>query len=95
VNCLRTYSTSDGRSHFDEVDIPTRPRQVHPDGGFRSVSKICVVTRQLHTHSGRRPAGRLARCSGTPYSRGLMESPSSTGSASPREVGTSADVSIA
>jgi hypothetical protein len=31
MKCLRVYSTADGECHFDEVEIPTTSRQVHPD----------------------------------------------------------------
>jgi len=30
MKCLRIHSTADGESHFDEVEIPTSSRQVHP-----------------------------------------------------------------
>jgi hypothetical protein len=30
MKCLRIYSTADGGSHFDQVEIPTSSRQVHP-----------------------------------------------------------------
>jgi hypothetical protein len=30
MKCLRVYATADGESHFDEVEIPTSSRQVHP-----------------------------------------------------------------
>ena len=31
MRCLRIYSSSDGESHFDEVDIPTTKRAIFPD----------------------------------------------------------------
>ena len=31
MRCLRIYSSSDGKSHFDEVDIPTTKRAIFPD----------------------------------------------------------------
>ena len=31
MKCLRIYATSDGESHFDEVELPTTKRSVHPD----------------------------------------------------------------
>jgi len=31
MRCLRIYATSDGESHFDEVEIPTTATQVFPD----------------------------------------------------------------
>lgn len=38
MKCLRIYSTEDGESHFDEVEIPTSPRQVHPNAMAFEVS---------------------------------------------------------
>jgi hypothetical protein len=29
LKCLRVYSSADGESHFDEVEIPTNPLKVH------------------------------------------------------------------
>jgi hypothetical protein len=31
MKCLRIYATPDGESHFDEVELPTTKRRVHPD----------------------------------------------------------------
>src|SRR5882757_2147737 len=31
MKCLRIYATPDGESHFDEVEMPTTKRSVHPD----------------------------------------------------------------
>lgn len=31
MKCLRIYTTPDGESHFDEVELPTTKRSVHPD----------------------------------------------------------------
>jgi hypothetical protein len=31
MKCLRVYSTADGESHFDEVEIPTTSGQVRPN----------------------------------------------------------------
>ena len=31
MKCLRIYATPDGESHFDEVELPTTKRSVHPD----------------------------------------------------------------
>ena len=31
MRCLRIYASSDGESHFDEVDIPTTKRAIFPD----------------------------------------------------------------
>jgi len=30
MKCLRIYATPDGESHFDEVELPTTTRSVHP-----------------------------------------------------------------
>src|SRR5882762_1024746 len=35
---LRVYSTADGESHFDEVEIPTTSRRVHPNAAAFDVS---------------------------------------------------------
>ncbi|AFL50624.1 hypothetical protein ABIE78_003580 [Sinorhizobium fredii] len=31
MKCLRIYATPDGESHFDEIELPTTKRSVHPD----------------------------------------------------------------
>jgi hypothetical protein len=31
MRCIRVYATPDGKSHFDEIDIPTTERPVFPD----------------------------------------------------------------
>ena len=31
MRCRRIYASSDGKSHFDEVDIPTTKRAIFPD----------------------------------------------------------------
>jgi hypothetical protein len=38
MKCLRIYSTADGESHFDEVEIATTSRQVHPNAAAFEVS---------------------------------------------------------
>ena len=38
MRCLRIYSTADGESHFDEIEIPTSPGQVHPNAAAFAVS---------------------------------------------------------
>jgi hypothetical protein len=38
MKCLRIYSTEDGESHFDEVEIPTSSRQVLPNAPAFEVS---------------------------------------------------------
>lgn len=32
MKCLRIYASPDGESHFDEIELPTTKRSVHPDG---------------------------------------------------------------
>lgn len=44
MKCLRIYSTADGESHFDEVEIPTTPRQVHPEAATFEVSASYPAT---------------------------------------------------
>jgi len=31
MKCLRIYASPDGESHFDEIDLPTTKRSVHPE----------------------------------------------------------------
>jgi hypothetical protein len=45
MRCLRIYSTADGESHFDEVEIPTSARRVHPNAAEFAVSANYVATR--------------------------------------------------
>jgi hypothetical protein len=45
MKCLRIYSTADGESHFDEVEIPTSSRQVHPNATAFEVSAAYTATR--------------------------------------------------
>jgi hypothetical protein len=44
MKCLRIYSTADGESHFDEVEIPTTSRQVHPNAAAFEVSAKYAAT---------------------------------------------------
>jgi hypothetical protein len=44
MKCLRIYSTADGESHFDEVEIPTSSRQVHPNAAAFEVSANYAAT---------------------------------------------------
>ena len=44
MKCLRIYCTADGESHFDEVDIPTSSRQVHPSVVAFEVSASYAAT---------------------------------------------------
>ena len=60
MKCLRVYSTADGESHFDEVEIPTTPRQVHPNAAAFEVSAKYAA----HAHSGGCATGRLAYSAG-------------------------------
>jgi hypothetical protein len=52
--CLRVYSTADGESHFDEVEIPTTSRQVHPNAVAFEVSAKYAASGIRFTHI---PAG--------------------------------------
>ncbi len=54
MKCLRIYATADGESHFDEVEIPTSPRQVHPNAMAFEVSAQYATTQIRFT---RIPAG--------------------------------------
>lgn len=45
MKCLRIYSTTDGESHFDEVEIPTSSRRVHPNAAAFEVSANYAATR--------------------------------------------------
>ena len=49
MKCLRIYSTADGESHFDEVEIPTSSRQVHPNAAAFEVSANYAATRVRFT----------------------------------------------
>src|ERR1700720_3903389 len=54
MKCLRVYSTADGESHFDEVEIPTTSRQVHPNAAAFEVSAKYAAPGIRFTHI---PAG--------------------------------------
>ena len=54
MKCLRIYSTPDGESHFDEVDIPTTSRRVHPAAAAVERSARYPTTHVSFTHI---PAG--------------------------------------
>ena len=65
MKCLRVYSTADGESHFDEVEIPTTSRQVHPNAAAFEVSAKYAASGIRFTHnSGGRATGRLAYSAG-------------------------------
>jgi hypothetical protein len=38
MRCLRIYASPDGESHFDEVEIPTTKRSIHPDAAPFEIS---------------------------------------------------------
>ena len=44
MKCLRIYSSSDGESHFDEVEIGTSSMQVHPDAAAFEMSDKYAAT---------------------------------------------------
>ena len=54
MKCLRIYATADGESHFDEIEIPTSSRQIHPNVAAFEVSAKYAATRVRFT---RIPAG--------------------------------------
>ena len=54
MKCLRIYATPDGESHFDEVELPTTKRSVHPDAVPFDVSASYLASRVRLT---RIPAG--------------------------------------
>jgi hypothetical protein len=45
MKCLRIYSTADGESHFDEVEIPTSSLQVHHNVSAFEASASYAATR--------------------------------------------------
>ena len=49
MKCLRIYATADGDSHFDDVEIPTSSRQVHPSATAFEVSANYAATRLRFT----------------------------------------------
>jgi hypothetical protein len=65
MRCLRIYSTADGESYFDEVEIPTSSRPVHPDAAAFQVSANYAATgiRFTRIPSGARQVD-LAHCAG-------------------------------
>jgi hypothetical protein len=54
MKCRRVYSTPDGESHFDEIEIPTTSLLVHPDAVAFDVSAKYPASRLRFTHI---PAG--------------------------------------
>ncbi|MDE4561686.1 hypothetical protein LOF24_27025 [Sinorhizobium meliloti SM11] len=51
---LRIYASPDGESHFDEVELPTTKRAVHPDAVLFDVTGSYPASRVKITHI---PAG--------------------------------------
>lgn len=54
MKCLRIYTSPDGESHFDEVEIPTQKVSVHPDATPFDVSANYPASRIRFTQI---PAG--------------------------------------
>jgi hypothetical protein len=54
MRCLRIYATSDGESHFDEIEIPMTARSIFPDVAPFEVSAHYPASRIRFT---RIPAG--------------------------------------
>lgn len=57
MKCPRIYSSPDGESHFDEIEIATSSRQVHPDAAAFAMSEKFASTGIRFT---RIPAGARA-----------------------------------
>lgn len=49
MKCPRVYATADGESHFDDVELPISPRQVHPDAAVFEVSARYAATHMSFT----------------------------------------------
>ena len=59
MKCLRICATPDGESHFDEVELPTTKRSVHPDAvPFEVSASYPGVPRPHHPH----PSGHARGC---------------------------------
>ncbi len=54
MKCLRIYASTDGESHFDEIDLPTTMRSVHPEAVPFDVTASYPASRVRITHI---PAG--------------------------------------
>ncbi|WP_245457788.1 hypothetical protein [Phyllobacterium myrsinacearum] len=66
MKCLRIYASPDGESHFDEVELPTTKRSVHPDAVPFDVTASYPASRVRLTHiPGRHARGCLAQGPGT------------------------------
>jgi hypothetical protein len=52
MKCLRIYATADGESHFDEIEIPTSSRQVHPNVAAFELSAKYAATQRSRARSG-------------------------------------------
>jgi hypothetical protein len=59
MKCLRIYATPDGESHFDEVELPTTKKSVHPDAVPFEVSASYQASRVRFT---RIPSGHARGC---------------------------------
>jgi hypothetical protein len=57
MKCLRIYASADGESHFDEIELPTTKRSVHPDAVPFDVTASYPTSRVRLTHipAGMRP----------------------------------------
>ena len=60
MKCLRIYATPDGESHFDEVQLPTTKRSVHPDAVPFEVSASYQASRVRLTRQ--HPSGHARGC---------------------------------
>jgi hypothetical protein len=63
MKCLRIYSTADGESHFDEVEIPTTALKVHPNAAAFEASEQNAASGLRFTNipAGARAYGAGAR----------------------------------
>jgi len=59
MRCLRIYASTDGESHFDEIEIPTTKRSIHADAAPFEISEPYPVSRIRFTRipAGMRPVG--------------------------------------
>jgi len=59
MRCPRIYATADGESHFDEVEIPTATRSIHPNAAPFEISASYPASRIRFTRipAGMHPVG--------------------------------------
>ena len=52
MKCLRIYATPDGESHFDEVELPTMKRSLHPGRQSCALEQAPCAIVQAKTRTG-------------------------------------------